>query len=492
MAVNFAQYQVDPFEGMNQGMARLGNAMQFRQQSDRQARLDTRQAGLDELNMATQRQQQTLANLGIEKATGERDALQAVYGGGDYKTAIATKAQHEQAIAEQTRARAEQQFWFTEKMKFLEPLYKGMIDNGDSEGLTKLIGAYENDPHLGQVVKQLKSQNFTVTGKGETEVTRPFTQEELLALTKSAKDDVVAGAIANGQPGNYQVKMKGGKVVSFAPAKPIGTPTKVYDESGKLLREAYPKADGTFDLKPGETTKQPDLLTPQEEAQKKRIRAAGKTDVTVNTGTKSMEKLGEEMSKVLVAERKDVQGAVSGLNNLKEAEKLVNSGVITGTGAEYLINMGNFLSSRLGINLGKTPVENTQAYTATMGNQVGQIIKQFGSGTGLSDADREYAEKIVGGKITLTEGAIKKLMGINKRAFENVIKNYNQRADQAMKRPGAESLPYDLRVEYDFSDQAAGAKGKTLDATTAQSFLKAAGGNKDKARELAKQAGYSF
>lgn len=182
------------------------------------------------------------------------------------------------------------------------------------------------------------------------------------------------------------------------------------------------------------------------------LKKAGATNVQVvnKVGQESMVKLGEEMSKDLVAERKDVMGAVASLNNIKEAERLVSSGIITGTGAEYLVNLGNFLSSRMGISYAKDPVANTQAYAATMGNQVGQIIKQFGSGTGLSDADREYAEKIVGGKITLTEEAIKKLLAINKKAFTNVIKNYNKRADQAMKKPGAESLPYDLRIEYDF------------------------------------------
>ena len=96
-----------------------------------------------------------------------------------------------------------------------------------------------------------------------------------------------------------------------------------------------------------------------------------------------------------------------------------------------------------------------------MGTQVGQIIKQFGSGTGLSDADREYAEKIVGGKITVNEAAIKKLMGINKKAFENVIANYNTKAEQVMNKPGASELPYDLRVPYKNNTQKSSTGGAT-------------------------------
>jgi len=184
---------------------------------------------------------------------------------------------------------------------------------------------------------------------------------------------------------------------------------------------------------------------------KKETATAGKTDVSVTNkiGDSSMTELGKQMAKDLVSERKDVEGAVSGLQNLQQAKKILDDGVITGTGAEFLTNMGNFLSSRLGIKFDNDPIANTQAYAATMGTQVGQIIKQFGSGTGLSDADREYAEKIVGGNIAISEGAIRKLMAINEKAFKNVVTRYNKKADAAMKKSGAESLPYDLRVEYE-------------------------------------------
>ena len=197
-------------------------------------------------------------------------------------------------------------------------------------------------------------------------------------------------------------------------------------------------------------------LTP-EEATARRAELGGprykppstNVSVTNNVGSKSMTKLGETMAVDLVEERKNALGAASSLANVKEAEKLLSAGMITGTGAEYLTNLGNFLSSRLGVQYAKDPVANTQAYAATMGNQVGQIIKQFGSGTGLSDADREYAEKIVGGKITLNEGAIRKLLAINKKAYTNVLRGYNKRAKEAMSKPGADELPYDLIVPYE-------------------------------------------
>jgi hypothetical protein len=180
------------------------------------------------------------------------------------------------------------------------------------------------------------------------------------------------------------------------------------------------------------------------------ISKAGAANVSVvnKVGEKGMTELSGEMGKKLVEERKDVEGAVKALDNLEEAQSLLDAGMVTGSGAEYLVSFGNLLQSRLGFDTGKGAIANTQAYAATMGTQVGQIIKQFGSGSGLSDADREYAEKIVGGKITLNEKAIRKLLDINKRAYENVIKNFNIKADQVMSKPSAKDLPYDLRINY--------------------------------------------
>ena len=178
---------------------------------------------------------------------------------------------------------------------------------------------------------------------------------------------------------------------------------------------------------------------------------ATKVSQTVDSGQKGMDKLAEGMATNLIKRRDDAVGAVQGLESLKNARGLFDSGMITGSGAEFLTDMGNLLSTRLGFKFAEDPVANTQAYAATMGNQVGQIIKQFGSGTGLSDADREYAEKIVGGKITLSAPAIKKLLDINERAYKNVIRNYNKDAKKAMSRPGSDTLPYDLMIDYDLN-----------------------------------------
>jgi len=61
-----------------------------------------------------------------------------------------------------------------------------------------------------------------------------------------------------------------------------------------------------------------------------------------------------------------------------------------------------------------------------MAQNVGKIIKQFGAGTGLSDADRQYAEKMAAGKITLDTKALNKILDINERGARNVITRHNK------------------------------------------------------------------
>jgi hypothetical protein len=176
------------------------------------------------------------------------------------------------------------------------------------------------------------------------------------------------------------------------------------------------------------------------------FKRAGATNVNVDVNKKSMVALGEEMGKDLVKQREKAETIIASVNHLNEAKLLLDKGIITGTGADFLTKAGNALAT-IGIKNFEDPVANTQAYTATMGRQVGENIKLFGAGTGLSDADREYAEKMAGGKVEINEKAIRKIININERQGKFILSRYNQKAEEAMKRPGADQLPYDLRID---------------------------------------------
>jgi hypothetical protein len=93
-------------------------------------------------------------------------------------------------------------------------------------------------------------------------------------------------------------------------------------------------------------------------------------------------------------------------------------------------------------------VSRTKEYAALMGRQVGIVIKDFGAGTGLSDADREYAESIAGADIENPMQTLRNLMRINEAMIRRKIAVHNERADKLLSKPGAkDKIHYPVKIE---------------------------------------------
>lgn len=148
---------------------------------------------------------------------------------------------------------------------------------------------------------------------------------------------------------------------------------------------------------------------------------------TVKSSIKQSEKLAEKSSEKLIDLGDKADEANMTLTNNADARKLLNSGVYTGTGANYKLALGKGLQTA-GISLNDDPIANTEAFTALRAQEVGRQIKLFGSGTGLSDADREYATKMAAGQITLSDQSIRKILDISDKSSNNVINLYNKKA----------------------------------------------------------------
>jgi len=76
-----------------------------------------------------------------------------------------------------------------------------------------------------------------------------------------------------------------------------------------------------------------------------------------------------------------------------------------------------------------------------MGGNVGSIITLFGAGTGLSDADREYAQIMAGGNVNLTEDALRKILLINEVQSRYAIDQYNKSVEKVAPELMAEVPP---------------------------------------------------
>ena len=165
------------------------------------------------------------------------------------------------------------------------------------------------------------------------------------------------------------------------------------------------------------------------EEQKKRIGLATRPVQTVNLPPqeKAFEgELGKGQAKSIIDNRIAAQDAASIIDTVKTGRDIMKSGMITGAGADFLVNLNQGLKTA-GIDSGYADAAaNSQAFTANMAGNVGKLIKQFGAGTGLSDADREFAKDMAGGRISLDAKAINKILDINERAARNVITRHNK------------------------------------------------------------------
>jgi len=153
-----------------------------------------------------------------------------------------------------------------------------------------------------------------------------------------------------------------------------------------------------------------------------------KTGQTINVGDQTPQfnkSLGEAQAKKVVESQTAAKGAANQLDTIAEGEKLLNSGMYTGTGATFQTSVGQALQ-KMGFTAKDDAAANAQAYGAIMGKQVGEMVKQFGSGTSISDGDRIYAERMAAGDINIDEQAMRKILRINKEAALKLIRSHNK------------------------------------------------------------------
>jgi hypothetical protein len=163
------------------------------------------------------------------------------------------------------------------------------------------------------------------------------------------------------------------------------------------------------------------------QAQKIQAARAGAVNVNLPAQEKAFEtELGKGQAEGLIKGKTAAQDAASIIDTVKTGRDIMKSGMITGAGADFLVNLNQGLKTA-GIDAGYADAAaNSQAFTANMAANVGKLIKQFGAGTGLSDADREFAKDMAGGRISLDAKAINKILDINERAARNVITRHNK------------------------------------------------------------------
>ena len=207
------------------------------------------------------------------------------------------------------------------------------------------------------------------------------TRQQMLTTADNAMPDV-----------NFQTTGAGVEGIDVRPTSPTFGQTLV-------KREAPPKSPGVTIQMPGEN--------------------------------KFAEKLYEQGAKNLDTSYASAASATRSLSNVDRLLPLVNNpNFISGTLGDVRLTLAKALNLPGAVE--------TQAFFAQMGKETAEIIKAFGSGTSLTDSDREYAAGIGGGSIKLTPDAIRKILFLNQQANRATIINYNnQRRRLAAANPKA-------------------------------------------------------
>lgn len=316
----------------------------------------------------------------------------------------AFKAQQEASNA-QTEGQIKDTKLLTDKLALLPEAYK----RADTpEAYLALHQSIHADPVLGPWLKSTGAtpekglatlQNAIQTGNFEK--LRMGSMQSVSQILDSMKPTVV--------PASSSVYNPDTKTFTQAPAAPEKPVTQT--ELVRNFEFAKTPAGGNYR---GSFADFKAISTP------KTTNVFGKQEAAFESG------LGKGQSDRILANQVVAQDAAAILETNQVGRDLLKSGAIVGTGADFFVGFNNALK-QAGIDFGYADAAaNSQAYAAAMGANVGRIIKQFGAGTGLSDADRDYAAQMAGGKINLTESALRKILDINDKAANRVIDLHNK------------------------------------------------------------------
>lgn len=150
-------------------------------------------------------------------------------------------------------------------------------------------------------------------------------------------------------------------------------------------------------------------------------RRSGQQNINVNTG----KSLAEGLVSDFVGGLPKAQALATDIGAIHSARDALESGIFTGQTANINQEIGKF-GSLIGIN--DPRVQNTELFLQATASRVLPIVKNLGSGSGITDADRMFAEKLAAGNVKFEQGTLERLLDISERANRAAIMQHNQQA----------------------------------------------------------------
>lgn len=193
-------------------------------------------------------------------------------------------------------------------------------------------------------------------------------------------------------------------------AKPVDQWTQERNPDGSI----YQRNAVTGEMKAVEKS---DVLPDAAVKQKIDIAAAGKPNTTINNTVNPVLKgIGDRYNAAMDA----AEAATPQIQAIHEARRALDSGAFTGALAGTKLDL-----SKVGqlFGLPQEAVVNTEVLRSSLGSQVLDKAKTLG--TNPSNTDRDYIEKVVGGKIELNEGSMRRLLDMQEGWARSAVQRAN-------------------------------------------------------------------
>jgi len=168
------------------------------------------------------------------------------------------------------------------------------------------------------------------------------------------------------------------------------------------------------------------------------VQPAPSVQKVIDASNKMIEAIADETIKDIVNQRDRARLAKEKLSVLDRQISRLEGGMPTGIAAEIevgLIRVGQLLGMPYDPKL-----QNAQEYMMEVANLVKTEIKAFGSGTSITDADREYTQRMVGGDIKQQAEALESMLNIYREAALGTINTYNDVIKSTTGKLGSENM----------------------------------------------------
>ena len=158
----------------------------------------------------------------------------------------------------------------------------------------------------------------------------------------------------------------------------------------------------------------------------------------IDAGDQYKKALADAGAKDVIEQRDKARAARERLAVIDRQLMRIEGGMPTGIMANVDVQLGKVATL---IGLPYDPgIQNAETYMMEAASLVREQIKAFGSGTSITDADREYTQKMVGGDITQKAESLEEILKIFRSSAIDTINRYNSVIKDVESDIGADNM----------------------------------------------------